>query len=177
MGDDFQEVPLYGIFEARAAVSGPLPPDPYGVHFALYFVRQQPTTPPSGDLAEGSSRAGLHVHGFFDASDSAFVVRFSPDIPGSWSWSSNESTLPALRGRRGSFVVAGIAVQDRGPVRAHGSRFLHADGSQHFSVGTTAYAWAHQDVATRRQTLETLRGSPFNKLRMTLLPKWCVLAE
>lgn len=39
-------------------------------------------------------------------------------------------------------------------------------GTEHFSVGTTAYAWVHQPEKLRKATLETLRTKArFNKAR------------
>src|SRR4030095_4524134 len=37
-------------------------------------------------------------------------------------------------------------------------------------VGTTAYNWINQSEARKKQTLETLKKSPFNKVRMSILP-------
>mmetsp|Transcript_30567 Transcript_30567/g.70088 ORF Transcript_30567/g.70088 Transcript_30567/m.70088 type:complete len:161 (-) Transcript_30567:83-565(-) len=95
----------------------------------------------------------------------------------SWKWTAtNDCTLPELRVAGGDFEVGKARDGDHGPVRAQGTHFVHADGTEHFSVGTTSYAWIHQSLSLRRQTLETLagRGSAFNKLRMTIFPKWYV---
>ena len=40
------------------------------------------------------------------------------------------------------------------------------------SVGSTAYAWIHVDAENTATTLDTLAVAPFNKLRMTVFPKW-----
>ena len=49
--------------------------------------------------------------------------------------------------------------------------FAYADGTPHFSVGTTCYVWNHQGDALEAQTLETLKHAPFNKMRMCVFPK------
>eukprot|EP01051_Picozoa_sp_SAG22_P018469 SAG22_NODE_3116_length_1927_cov_1.811816_3_plen_252_part_00 len=40
------------------------------------------------------------------------------------------------------------------------------------SVGSTAYAWIHVNAENTATTLDTLAVAPFNKLRMTVFPKW-----
>jgi hypothetical protein len=49
--------------------------------------------------------------------------------------------------------------------------FSYADGTRYLPVGTTAYAWTHQDEEVEERTLKTLAAGPFNKLRMCVLPK------
>ena len=58
-------------------------------------------------------------------------------------------------------------------MRAVGGHFEHADGTEHFSVGTTSYAWVHHNASTRAATLRSLESTgAFNKVRMALFPKW-----
>ncbi|MCK4748361.1 MAG: DUF5605 domain-containing protein, partial [Bacteroidales bacterium] len=38
-------------------------------------------------------------------------------------------------------------------------------------IGTTCYAWVHQTDVLQEQTLETLKETPFNKMRMCVFPK------
>jgi hypothetical protein len=49
--------------------------------------------------------------------------------------------------------------------------FAYADGTPYRPFGTTCYAWTHQPEELQTQTLQTLRVSPFNKLRMCVFPK------
>lgn len=49
--------------------------------------------------------------------------------------------------------------------------FAYADGTPFRQIGTTCYAWTHQPAALQEQTLKTLAGAPFNKLRMCVFPK------
>ena len=59
-----------------------------------------------------------------------------------------------------------------GPVRVRNTHhFAYADGTPYFPFGTTCYAWVHQGDALERQTLKTLRTSPFNRIRMCVFPK------
>ena len=59
-----------------------------------------------------------------------------------------------------------------GPVMVRNQHhFAYADGTPHFPFGTTCYAWVHQSEDLQRQTLETLRTAPFNKIRMCVFPK------
>lgn len=63
---------------------------------------------------------------------------------------------------------------DHGPVRSDGFGLVHADGLPHLSVGTTSYQWASKGSEMQRETLDTLATAPFNKMRMTVFPKWYV---
>ena len=159
-----QSTRVFGIFETRLRVAA-LPSDPFAIELSARFW--QP----------GVRGADVEAFGFFDPRDEAFVLRFSPEAAGNWCWSStNRSSLTALRGRSGTFVAAAPAAGDPGPVRARGAAFVHANGDPHFSVGTTAYAWIHQDSTLRKRTVATLqtggRGAAFNKIRMTIFPKY-----
>ena len=66
------------------------------------------------------------------------------------------------------------AAGDRGPVVSKGSGLYYADFTPHVSVGTTCYQWASKGFDMQAQTLETLKASPFNKIRMTTFPKWYI---
>lgn len=110
------------------------------------------------------------VDGFYDG-DGTYKIRFSPDREGTW-WYRTSSSAPELDGRVGEFVVGPASEGNHGPVRVVGGwRFEYADGTRHESYGTTCYHWTHTgDEAHERRTLESLAASPFNKLRMCLLP-------
>ncbi len=113
----------------------------------------------------------LTVEGFYDG-NGTYKIRFMPDAPGAWSWSTT-SNAPQLHGRSGAFQCVAPAAGNRGPVSVRdGYHFSYADSSPYVECGTTCYAWAFQPETTQRQTLATLAASPFNKLRMCLFPKW-----
>jgi hypothetical protein len=112
----------------------------------------------------------VQVQGFYDG-DGIYRVRFMPDAPGPWRYVT-ESNCPDLGGRTGAFQCTAPEPGHHGPVRvADTFHFAYADGTPYTPVGTTAYAWIHQDEDLQRETLATLAGGPFNKLRMLLFPK------
>ena len=108
--------------------------------------------------------------GFYDG-DGTYKVRFMPDQVGNWRYRTI-SNLPALHDIRGTLTCTPAGVGNHGPVRVSNTHhFRYADGAPHFSVGTTCYAWVHQPREMQAQTLETLKASPFNKIRMCVFPK------
>ncbi len=108
--------------------------------------------------------------GFYDG-DGVYKIRFMPDAPGRWTYVT-ESNCKELDGKRGAFTCTEAGPDNHGPVRVHDTfRLAYADGTPHFSVGTTCYAWAHQGDAMEEQTLRTLKTAPFNKMRMCVFPK------
>jgi len=108
--------------------------------------------------------------GFYDG-DGVFKVRFLADREGSWSWRTR-SSVSELDGREGELTVGPAAPGRHGPVRvARQFHFSYEDGTSYRPIGTTAYAWTHQSGALEEATLETLKHSPFNKIRMCVFPK------
>jgi hypothetical protein len=90
-----------------------------------------------------------------------------------WSYTSS-SNKPSLDGKTG-FITA-TAPKSHGVARSlpDGLGFAYDDGATLCLFGTTSYAWVHQpegDVL-EEETLASLEGSPFNKIRMTIFPKW-----
>lgn len=119
----------------------------------------------------------MTVSGFFDGGDQ-YRVRFSPPHEGTWAYFT-VSTAPSLDGHRGSVEVQPATANNHGPVESRGYGLYYADGTPHFSVGTTCYQWASKGSALQQATLQTLREGPqgaggpvFNKIRMTVFPKW-----
>ena len=108
--------------------------------------------------------------GFYDG-DGVYRIRFMPDSIGPWSYVT-ESNREELDGIQGGFTCIEAASGNHGPVRVHDTfRLAYADGTPHFSVGTTCYAWIHQGDEMEEQTLRTLKSAPFNKIRMCVFPK------
>ena len=56
-------------------------------------------------------------------------------------------------------------------VRAVDTHFEYEDGTYYYPFGTTVYALAHQSEELMEETFETLKHSPFNKVRMCVFPK------
>lgn len=112
----------------------------------------------------------VRVPGFYDGGTS-FIVRFMPDMQGEWSLETVSETS-ALNGVTATFLVTAPAAGAHGPVRvANRFHFAYADGTPYFPFGTTCYAWTHQPLAMQAETIETLRKTGFNKLRMGVFPK------
>ncbi|CAN5334401.1 DUF5605 domain-containing protein [soil metagenome] len=118
-------------------------------------------------FSQGEAR--LTVTGFHDGDD-IWRIRFSPPEAGVWRWRTR-SDEAALDGREGSVEAVAATAANHGPVGiVETYHFGHADGTPFRQVGTTSYGWTHQPEAKRRQTLATLRGAPFNKIRMLVFP-------
>jgi hypothetical protein len=110
------------------------------------------------------------VDGFYDGAGT-YKVRFMPDEVGEWSYTT-KSSVKELDGKVGGFACVRALEGAHGPVVVRNvHHFAYADGTAYFPFGTTCYAWVHQPEEVQRQTLETLRTSPFNKIRMCIFPK------
>ena len=132
----------------------------------------------SAEFAHAESGARFAPSGFYDGAGT-FRVRFSPPLTGRWTWTTH-SAVEQLAGHSGELVVA--ASKNPGcPKTSPGKMgFVYPDGSAYTPVGTTCYSWVHQDAngaqgdpdVLEQNTLEHLKDSPFNKVRMTGFPKW-----
>jgi hypothetical protein len=112
----------------------------------------------------------IEALGFYDG-DGVYRVRFMPEKQGRWRYVTR-SNHPELDGKTGEFTVTPPSANNHGSVRVRNTfHFAYADGTPFKQVGTTCYAWIHQDDALQEQTLNTLAASPFNKMRMCVFPK------
>jgi len=112
----------------------------------------------------------IKVTGFYDG-NGLYKIRFMPDEEGEWSYitASNSKKLDAVQG---SFRCKSPSPGNNGPVQVTDKyHFSYANGTPYFQYGTTCYAWVHQTEELQQQTLETLKKSPFNKIRMCVFPK------
>ena len=127
-----------------------------------------------------TSGTRLSTHGFYDG-QGLFRVRFSPSMVGAWNYITNCTDVTSLHGHIGKLEVSKAVT--RGCPRTSGGKlgFVYPDGSKYSPVGTTCYAWLHQDIqgtggqnpdGFEESTLRALKASPFNKLRMTGFPKY-----
>lgn len=113
----------------------------------------------------------VSVDGFYDG-NGTYKIRFMPDEPGMWSFVT-DSNAAELKGKKGLFECTAAQGDNHGPVRVRDSyHFGYADGTPYFPFGTTCYAWVHQTEELQRQTIESLKTGPFNKIRMCIFPKW-----
>ncbi|MBN1402809.1 MAG: DUF5060 domain-containing protein [Anaerolineae bacterium] len=129
---------------------------------------------PFVDVSFGAEFAFRHrvvpVDGFYDG-NGHYKVRFMPDTLGTWRYTTT-SNLAALNGQTGAFECVAPSLENHGPVRVADTYHLaYEDGTRYYQIGTTCYVWNHQGDALEEQTLATLAGSPFNKLRMCVFPK------
>lgn len=154
------QVPQWDVFEASFA--GPADGNPFvEVEFGATF---------------SLGHRQVRVPGFYDG-EGCYRVRFMPDTPGEWTLSTH-ANVAALDGRSGGFRCVGPRAGMHGPVRTrHRFHFAHADGTPYFPFGTTCYAWTHQPLAMQAQTLDTLRRTRFNKMRMGVFPKHYIYNE
>ncbi|WP_327242005.1 DUF5060 domain-containing protein [Streptomyces sp. NBC_01320] len=147
-------VERWGTFELT--LGGPADGNPYrDVEFGAEFRHGHRVVP---------------VDGFYDG-DGVYRVRFMPDREGAWTYTTR-SRAPALDGTAGGFTCTPAGPGNHGPVRVAGPRtFRYADGTRYLPFGTTCYHWTHdEDLKAEEETLRTLAASPFNKVRMCLLP-------
>lgn len=110
------------------------------------------------------------VEGFYDG-DRTYRIRFMPNEEGKWTYTT-KSNIKKLNGLTGSFDCTPASDGNHGPVNVVKTyHFGYADGTPFYPLGTTAYAWVHQDMDLIKQTLQTLEENAFNKIRMTVMPK------
>lgn len=148
-----QKVERWGLFELE--LRGPKEGNPF-VDVTLV-----------GEFTKG--KRVLRPEGFYDG-EGVYRIRFMPDEEGIWHWRT-KSNCRALGGRNGSFVCVAPRAGNHGPVRVRNQyHFEHADGTAYWPVGTTCYGWVFKPLAKQKQTLATLKKSPFNKMRMIVLP-------
>jgi hypothetical protein len=114
--------------------------------------------------------AATEVTGFYDG-DGTYRIRFMPPTIGPWHYVTH-SRIPELDHKSGQFTVTKPSAKNHGPVHVTNTfHFAYADGKPFKQLGTTCYAWIHQDPSLEEQTLKTLASSPFNKIRFCIFPK------
>ena len=111
------------------------------------------------------------VDGFYDGNQT-YKIRFMPEFEGEWNFITS-SNIATLHQKSGGFVCSPPKKGNHGPVSVTKTfHFAYADGSPYYPLGTTAYAWVHQKDVLIQQTLQTLKDNAFNKIRMTVMPKY-----
>ena len=151
---DTPSVEMWGLFEV--SLQGPSDGNPF-VDVELSAVFRQ-------------GKTAVTVNGFYDGAGT-YRMRFMPSQTGTWQYETR-SNRPELNGRSGALTATAPAAGNHGPVRvANQYHFAYADGTPFCQIGTTCYAWTHQGDELEEQTLKTLAGAPFNKLRMCIFPK------
>lgn len=111
------------------------------------------------------------VNGFYDGNNE-YKIRYMPEILGEWSVTTH-ANVSELDDQKASFTCTKAMAENHGPVRVSGkTHFSYADGTSFLPIGTTAYAWAFQNSELQKKTLKTLSENKFNKIRMTVFPKY-----
>lgn len=112
----------------------------------------------------------IQTVGFYDG-NGKYRIRFMPDELGEWTFETN-SSVRSMHGITGKFECVEPASGNHGLVRVKNTyHFAYDDGTPYRPFGTTCYAWTHQSRELEIETLESLRTSPFNKIRMCVFPK------
>lgn len=109
------------------------------------------------------------VSGFYEG-NGVYKVRFMPSFEGKYTFSINGSFSD--KQYSGSFEAVPPSDQNHGPVRVCNTYYFeYADGNPCYPLGTTCYVWALQSDELIAETLESLKNSPFSKIRFCILPK------
>ncbi len=147
-------VEQWGLFELT--LQGPTNGNPFlDVRFSARFYQ--------GEIS-------IEASGFYDGGGQ-YRVRFMPGKPGLWHYTTHCSCRE-LDGKKGELAVTAPSRKNHGPVSVTNTfHFAYADGQPFRQIGTTCYAWIHQNEALEDETLKTLAASPFNKIRFCVFPK------
>ncbi|KAK8847317.1 hypothetical protein M9Y10_019905 [Tritrichomonas musculus] len=125
------------------------------------------------------------TEGFYNGNGN-YVIRLMPTEEGEWRFVT-KSNVKELDQQTGSFTVTAPSANNHGRVLLKRDVFplgpmtdYHLENEYHFSYedktkylpfGTTCYAWINQKPEICEQTIESLKHSPFNKIRMCIFPK------
>jgi hypothetical protein len=110
------------------------------------------------------------VSGFYDGNN-RYKIRFMPCETGVWNYTT-ASNVQALNKKKGSFECVESSEANHGMVKVSDTyNFKYADGKSYYPFGTTAYAWNHMGKELQKLTLDALKNSGFNKIRMCVFPK------
>lgn len=153
MGDN--KIEQWGLFEVK--LKGPSTGNPFlDVQLSAEFRCSDQKFTPSG---------------FYDG-EGVYCIRFMPNKVGQWAYVT-QSNHPELDSITGEFICSEASANNHGPVSVSNTfHFAYADGTPYFPFGTTCYAWTHQGDKLEEQTLETLKETAFNKIRMCVFPKY-----
>lgn len=144
-----KQVERYGMLELKLAAGDALPAQAQ-IPEATFILEDQV----------------LHIRGFCE-NEQVATVRFMPEQEGIWRYRFNWNGQTTA----GTFACVPNTGANHGMVRTRNRHFCYADATRFIPMGTTCYAWIHQEQALMRQTLESLKNAPFNKVRMCVFPK------
>jgi len=149
------KIEKWGFYELSSP--GPTTGNPFiGIEFTAVFKQGDKTFEPEG---------------FYDG-NGVFKIRFMPDKEGVWTYKT-KSNREELNDKEGQFECIGPSSNNHGPVRVRNQyHFGYEDGTPFFPFGTTLYEWPFQSDEIKNQTIETLKSSPFNKVRLLVIPPY-----
>lgn len=109
------------------------------------------------------------VNGFYDGKGT-YKIRFMPSFEGAYRFQIKANFQ--LTDSNGMFYVNESEKHTHGPVRvANKFHFSYDDGEPYYPIGTTCYVWQLQKQDIVEETYQSLKESPFNKLRFCVFPK------
>jgi hypothetical protein len=148
------DVPQWAIFEI--SLKGPSSSNPFSdVNISAVFQHNDNT---------------ITQEGFYNG-NGEYLIRFMPDSIGEWSFIT-KSNIDGLNAKTGKFSCVSALSGVHGPVYVRNTYdFGYADGTPFYPVGTTCYAWVWQGDEMVNKTLQTLKSTAFNKIRMCVFPK------
>ncbi|MFV0465770.1 MAG: DUF5060 domain-containing protein [Lachnospiraceae bacterium] len=103
------------------------------------------------------------VKGFY-IGHGTYVIRFYPKQIGTYTYK-----ISGILKSEGS--VNCESSNNKGMIMAKDTHFCHENGSPYYPFGTTVYALIHQPESLVNETLDSLKNSPFNKVRYCIFPK------
>lgn len=124
------------------------------------------------------------TEGFYNG-NGCYVIRLMPTEEGKWEYIT-KSNVKELDQQKGSFTVTKPSADNHGRVllktqvispdtnddsqSENEYHFRYEDKTKYMPFGTTCYGWANEKPESCEQTIETLKKSPFNKIRMNIFP-------
>lgn len=114
----------------------------------------------------------ITVDGFYDG-DGVYRARFMPSFEGIYHYVISGNFADGIESPEGEFEAVMPSAHNHGPICVVDKIHLgYADKTPYYSIGTTCYAWAMQDMGLQEQTLKTLSENAFNKIRFCFFPKF-----
>lgn len=134
---------------------------------AYQYEMMELSIPGTGDMEALFTKEGetVTVRGF-RASENTVKIRFLPLSEGVYTYEIRGAAFDS-----GVLEVLPAREEHHGPVRAVGTHLEYTDGMLCRTYGTTVYALMHQPDSLIDETLETLKNTPFNKIRLCVFPK------
>lgn len=109
------------------------------------------------------------VSGFYDG-DGVYKVRFMPQFEGKYDFTVSGNFSDGQLS--GSFEATAPSEGNHGPVSVVNTYYFeYSDGKPCYPLGTTCYVWELQSDELIAETLESLKNSPFTKIRFCVFPK------